>query len=381
MRWFRCILSREFSIDIAINLWDFIFSGVKDSHRVDKDFGDMYYIEGYSDSLDDPLINLDYLWLAMIENIRVNLYKQDLGSWLEVFYNYPEVFGASKLISMAGKVEKSVSTNIQYGLELVKKTASTDSTIEESKELESIKDSKENEQIKEEQPKREAVKEKKPKFYDPLSDPLLNKRAIQNSIQSINKTKEGDWFPAKRIAERKRSESIEELDNSPKATNSNSLHDHSKSTGLSKEFISNPLQEKRKNKFEDEDNNSNIKQNSKTINQNAQESSAKNILNYLNDGFNLIKETKKQYVDPLVKTGVDKMTSKWAHPEENTDSIEEKQNVLREKLTKIKAFLEDLKEGTHVERDHQVYINVDIDESKIQDMETEIETMIQMTYN
>ena len=80
MRWFRCILSREFTIDISINLWDFIFSGVKESHRVERDFGDMYYIDGYSESLDDPLIHLDYLCLAMIENIRGSLHKQDLGS-------------------------------------------------------------------------------------------------------------------------------------------------------------------------------------------------------------------------------------------------------------------------------------------------------------
>lgn len=78
MRWLRCILSREFNIDMALNLWDYIFAGIKDEFRQDRDFGDMYYIDGYFDSTEDPLINLDYLCLAMIENIRSDIYKKEI---------------------------------------------------------------------------------------------------------------------------------------------------------------------------------------------------------------------------------------------------------------------------------------------------------------
>ena len=392
MRWFRCILSREFTIDISINLWDFIFSGVKESHRVERDFGDMYYIDGYSESLDDPLIHLDYLCLAMIENIRGSLHKQDLGSWLEVFYNYPEVYGASKLISIAGKIEKSVETSIQESIDTIKKSTSFDSTVEESKIDEGTKELNFIETpIKEVEPIKEVVKEK-PKFFDPLSDPsLMNKLFTPNSSQKqIVKNEQKEAFPSKRIAERKRSESIEDLDNSPKRNITSTHHEHIRTAVSAKETeIKNPLQEKRKNKFDNDDENEDdfqdnfIDEASKPMkaNKNQQDSSAtNNIMNYLSEGINLIKETKKQYVDPLVKTGVDKMTKKWAHSEENNDSEEQQQKVLREKLQKIKEFLENLKEGTHIERNHKVYINTEVDEAKLHDVETEIETIIQMTY-
>ena len=120
MRWLRWILSREFSLDIAMNIWDFIFTGIQDCHRVDKDFGDIYYTENYYESTDDPLINLDYLWLAMIEYISNNLNHEDLGTWLEVFFNYPKIDNAAKFIFMASKIEKVITFNSQSGSEFMK---------------------------------------------------------------------------------------------------------------------------------------------------------------------------------------------------------------------------------------------------------------------
>lgn len=111
MRWLRCILCREFDIEISLALWDYIFVGIQDKHRTDRDFGDMYYTESYHESKDDPLINLDFLCLAMIENIRDKVYKQDLEDCMDVFFHYPEILNASKLISIASKIEKAVFSN------------------------------------------------------------------------------------------------------------------------------------------------------------------------------------------------------------------------------------------------------------------------------
>jgi hypothetical protein len=61
IRWLRCVLSREFSIEIVLSLWDYIFVGIKDEHRTNRDFGDMYYNDDYFESKNDPLLNIDFL--------------------------------------------------------------------------------------------------------------------------------------------------------------------------------------------------------------------------------------------------------------------------------------------------------------------------------
>ena len=53
---------------------------------------------------------------------------------------------------------------------------------------------------------------------------------------------------------------------------------------------------------------------------------------------------------------------------------------MREKLKKIKAFIEGLKGGATFEKDHEPMLNVDIHEGHLYDIETEVETMIQMTH-
>lgn len=62
---------------------------------------------------------------------------------------------------------------------------------------------------------------------------------------------------------------------------------------------------------------------------------------------------------------------------EDSNDFEEKK-VIYEKLKKVKAFLESLQAGSSIERDHRSFINVDVDEEKLHDIETEIETMIQI---
>ena len=89
-------------------MWDYIFAGLKNEHRCDQDFGDMYYQDDYYESKSDPLINLDFLCLAMIENIRPQVYHEEMDVCLEVFFHYPEIKNASKILNIAAKIEKSI---------------------------------------------------------------------------------------------------------------------------------------------------------------------------------------------------------------------------------------------------------------------------------
>ena len=201
MRWFRCLLSREFSIEVAMNMWDYIFSGIQDSQRIDRDFCEIYYSDNYIESFDDPLINLDFLWLAMIENIRKRLHKEDLGTWLEIFFDYPEVTNASKLISMANKIERNVTYNSQCGSEFIKIPDIFESPLEDiNDERNELKGNESN--WKEQSKKYEETKEYNHKPTNPL--PTSNiKHIMQN--KSHKHTEEAKvHYPSKRITERKK---------------------------------------------------------------------------------------------------------------------------------------------------------------------------------
>jgi hypothetical protein len=47
----------------------------------------------------------------MIENIRDQVHKKDIEDCLEVFFHYPEVKGASRLIALATKIESAMNSN------------------------------------------------------------------------------------------------------------------------------------------------------------------------------------------------------------------------------------------------------------------------------
>ena len=66
MRWLRCVLSREFEIGIALTYWDYIFGGVESKHRTDLRIDREEFLSIY----DDPLINLEYMCVAMILHIK-----------------------------------------------------------------------------------------------------------------------------------------------------------------------------------------------------------------------------------------------------------------------------------------------------------------------
>mmetsp|Transcript_26430 Transcript_26430/g.19813 ORF Transcript_26430/g.19813 Transcript_26430/m.19813 type:complete len:142 (-) Transcript_26430:660-1085(-) len=62
MRWLRCVLTREFKLEFALTLWDFIFSGLESKHREDP----RTQSEEFLSIQDDPLIHLEYLCVSMI---------------------------------------------------------------------------------------------------------------------------------------------------------------------------------------------------------------------------------------------------------------------------------------------------------------------------
>lgn len=121
----------------------------------------------------------------------------------------------------------------------------------------------------------------------------------------------------------------------------------------------------------------------KMVNINSREEkgiSGQKLFGYLNDGFNVINEKRKQYVDPLVKQGIKQVANTWNQGEQIKSEDLQKQRVLYEKLKKVRLFLENLKGGSSYEQEHRSVVNVDVDEEKLLDIQSEVDTMIQMTY-
>lgn len=86
MRWLRCVLSREFEIENSLMYWDFIFCGIESKHRNDLRIDREEFLSIY----DDPLINLEYMCVAMIINIKSTLLESDFSMCLAYLLKYPE---------------------------------------------------------------------------------------------------------------------------------------------------------------------------------------------------------------------------------------------------------------------------------------------------
>ena len=109
-------------------------------------------------------------------------------------------------------------------------------------------------------------------------------------------------------------------------------------------------------------------------------SNGQKLFSYLNDGLSVINEKRKQYVDPYVKKGVKQISEKWNQGEQTKTEGLQRQRVLYEKLKKVSLFLENLKGGSSYEQEHRSIVNIDVDEGKLLDIQSEVDTMIQMTY-
>ena len=378
MRWLRCVLSREFDIDMTLCLWDYIFVGIQEQHRDDRDFGDMYYTEGYATSKDDPLINLDFLWLAMIENIRSEIYKQDIEDWLQVFFHYPEVKGASRLISIASKIENSMFNNQHWDAQLFSAPSEFDKKQTNNDDLRDelvIDDENEQEETKMES------KAKQQQYFDPLrSDNTSLKTKKQNPKSSAPRVQEETNFPNRRISPKSDSdEGIEELDNSPKETN-NQRNQQKKSNFVSAESDEYSYgSESQNSQFSQLEKDEEGGQSYFKLGNADGGETSKKFMNYLSGGFSKIKEINKQYVDPFVKNGMDQVSKKWNKNGQEKMDNSQKQVVIHEKLRKLRSFLSDLNNGSSIERNHTSHITLECEEDQLHDMIIEVETMMQMT--
>jgi TBC1 domain family protein 5 len=80
LRWLRCLMSREYSLPSLLYIWDFFLGGITESHRavveraqIKSDVSQSFYnYEDYmnSDSLNDSLVNLDYICVAMLCSVK-----------------------------------------------------------------------------------------------------------------------------------------------------------------------------------------------------------------------------------------------------------------------------------------------------------------------
>jgi len=104
MRWLRCVLSREFTIEYTLMYWDFIFSGIETKHKLDpkSKTTDFLAIE------DDPLAFHDYLCVAMILNIKVDLLDSDFSMCMALMLNYPEPKVPETLLRYALKIKEKI---------------------------------------------------------------------------------------------------------------------------------------------------------------------------------------------------------------------------------------------------------------------------------
>ena len=114
MRWYlsmfklnrlRCVLSREFKIDLAMLYWDFIFGGIDPKHRSDTKSKGLDFLS----APDDPLIHLDYLSVAMILMIKPELLESDFSMCFTYFFNYPEPSNPESIMKYALKVRDKLN--------------------------------------------------------------------------------------------------------------------------------------------------------------------------------------------------------------------------------------------------------------------------------
>ncbi|CAI2359363.1 unnamed protein product [Moneuplotes crassus] len=370
MRWLRCILSREFNIDMTLSLWDYIFSGIKDEYREDRDFGDMYYAESYFDSTEDPLINLDYLCLAMIENIRDKIYKQEIEDCLEVFFNYPEVKGASRLISVSEeklkklksgtKIQsssgslKSKDNNLKDDLEEAKASSTEESTFFSKSDLKEDKIEEEKKETVSEKPaKRDVSTKKSDMFYDPLSNFNSKSKFPSRGIPAAKPKKneeEEEGFVSKRISDMR-------TPSDDSSTQNTRSHHHT-------------TYEK------DDDNCHDYGSHHHSMSKNI---TGEKVIGSIMGGWNMINQKRKEYVDPLVKKGLNSVQSQINKRNTNNTEDLQQNRVLKEKLCKVSDFLKKLRDGSSYEVAKRQLINVDVEEEELSDIQAEIETMIQMT--
>lgn len=76
--------------------------GIEPKHKTDPKVKGMDFLG----VLDDPLINLDYLCVSMILQLKSDLLEGDLGMCLSYFFNYPEPENPDQILKYAIKIKE-----------------------------------------------------------------------------------------------------------------------------------------------------------------------------------------------------------------------------------------------------------------------------------
>ena len=91
-RWLKCLFKREFPLRNVCLIWDNLFA-----NEAEKPSGE--------------LACLDYIVVAMLENIKDDLFNRDNSEMFEKLLKYPDVNPFSKLLELAEKIKENLTMN------------------------------------------------------------------------------------------------------------------------------------------------------------------------------------------------------------------------------------------------------------------------------
>lgn len=109
-RWLRCMLSREFSVQTSMELWDVILSGIPSNSRYVRSDCKLLALE------EDPYSMLEFLILAMIIVKRDELFESDFSTILSLFMKYDEPTSTNDLTSTALHLKKALLEGHEFHL-------------------------------------------------------------------------------------------------------------------------------------------------------------------------------------------------------------------------------------------------------------------------
>ena len=157
VRWLRCLFCREFTYKVSIQLWDIIF------------------LEEYFQS-DNKLQFIDYLCIAMYENIRDEIMVGQEEEILKLLFRYPQIETPKNLIKNAYKIRSFFEFN-QYQKNGITSDFSKEVKINLNKENENNFSKNNNYNINKKEIK---MTKKEKEIYD------FNKKDINQKPKEIN---------------------------------------------------------------------------------------------------------------------------------------------------------------------------------------------------
>ena len=117
-RWLRCMMSREFSLETSLKIWDFIFSGIEPDMITAVLSTQEEEVTDYENLLkepsQDPFINLECLSVAMIALIKEDLLESDFSMCLGLLMSYSEPADPSTVLEHGNKVRRTLINGEQY---------------------------------------------------------------------------------------------------------------------------------------------------------------------------------------------------------------------------------------------------------------------------